>query len=170
MKESLWSFLLESSEKYTQICCPNTDSSHCDNTSSCVHLYAPKLKINRDENGYYLLSYLLFFLQSITVLQTPRWGWKHQWWDFQESESLEELHTDWHGHLRKNPYNPKEHKGGILGQSGSRTKCRVTGGRWCGGYFLFLIFNSAPVEHGTQENPKLEYMEKKKRKINKGLF
>lgn len=39
-------------------------------------------------------------------------------------------------------------------RSSPSTKSRVTGGRWYRGVAVFLIFNSAPVEHGTQENPK----------------
>lgn len=56
----------------------------------------------------------------------------------------------------------KECKCGRSGDSSSSTKSRVAGGRSYNGDTLFLIFNSAPVEHGTQENPKLEYKEKKK--------
>lgn len=55
-------------------------------------------------------------------------------------------------------------------RSSPSTKSRVTGGRWYRGVAVFLIFNSAPVEHGTQENPKLKYKGGRKRKINKELF
>lgn len=49
---------------------------------------------------------------------------------------------------------PVGHTCGILGESRSSTKSRVLGGRWYKGDTEYLIFNSAPVEHGTQENPK----------------
>lgn len=45
------------------------------------------------------------------------------------------------------------HKCGLLGESSS-TKSRLHRARQYGGHTSSSIFNSAPVEHGTQENPK----------------
>lgn len=163
MNESLWRCLVGSSEKYRQICCLNMDLAGWDSTGSCECLYAPKLKLNRDGETLLPTFQILPLLQSIKMLQNPRV--KTQVGRIPGVGEPKGPHTHWRGSSRENT--------GSCGHAWNirreqfQHRIQSPWGRWDCGDTVFLIFNPAPVEHGTQENPKLEYkrQEKKNREL-----